>query len=83
MDYDTAIADIVAVLKADKRVTQPWRNYGLKAANELQAFIRMGLTTTDRQPPDAPVFPPPRPLGCICTDDMPARKDCPVHGTPK
>ncbi len=83
MDYDELINDIVVFLKQDKRVALPWRNYGLKAANELQAFVRMGLTMTNRQPPDAPVFPRPRPLGCICADDMPPRRDCPVHGTPK
>ena len=83
MDYDAAITEIVDVLKADKAVVQPWKNYALKAANEMQAFVRMGLTTTNRQPPDAPVFPRPKPIGCICTDDMPPRRDCPVHGTPK
>lgn len=32
---------------------------------------------------DAKRFPVPRPVSCICSDDMPARKDCPVHGTPQ
>ncbi len=81
MDYDEAINDIVVFLKQDKRVTQPWRNYAIKHFQEGIASVRMGLTTTNRQPPaDAPVFPRPRPLGCICADDMPPRKDCPVHG---
>jgi hypothetical protein len=92
MDYDEAINDIVVFLKQDKRVIQPWRNYASKHLQEALASIRMGLTMTDRDVPedtvrpyilDPPVFPIPRPTGCICSDDMPPRKDCPVHSTPQ
>lgn len=83
MNYDEAISDIVTFLKQDERVKQPWRNYATKHLQEAMAAINMGLTTTDKKPPDAPVFPRPKPLSCICTDDMPPRRDCPVHGTAK
>jgi hypothetical protein len=62
MDYDDAITQVVDVLKADKSIVQPWRNYAIKAAAEMQAFVRMGLTATNRQPPDVPVFPRPHPV---------------------
>jgi hypothetical protein len=85
MDYDAAINDVVTFLKQDKRISQPWRNYATKHFQEGLADVRMGLAESGVQPPpaDAPVFPTPQPIGCICSPDMPPRRDCPVHGTTK
>ncbi len=89
MDYEQAINYIVTFLKQDKRMAQPWRNYTAKHLMEAIATARMGLTTTNRDVPedlvqpyilDPPVFPRPHPTGCICSDDMPPRRDCRVHG---
>ena len=89
MDYDQSIQEIISVLKADKSVIQPWRNYAIKHLMEAQAHVKMGLTTTNREPDDHPAMQFAGPVKggadiaapqCICTPGMPPRKDCPVHG---
>ncbi len=81
MNYDAIITEMSETTKADKTITQPWRNYALKALAEYQAFVRMGKTTTNRQPDDLPPMEFAGPdWKCICTE-LGKRKDCPVHGS--
>ncbi len=70
MDYDSSIQDIIAILKEDKSVVQPWRNKATSRLEEVQAFIRMGETITYEEP-DEPI--------CTCPEGG-KRRDCPVHG---
>ena len=70
MDYDQSIQEIISVLKADKSVIQPWRNYAIKHLMEAQAHICKGLSTTYREPEQRV---------CTCPEGG-MRKDCPVHG---
>ena len=70
MNYDEAVQQVIAVIKADKRIVQPWRNKAVARMEEAQAFVRMGLSTTYEQPSE-PV--------CTCPDGGIARR-CPVHG---
>lgn len=80
MNYDAAIQEIIDVIKADKSIVQPWRNKASSRLEEVQAFVRMGKTTTNRQPDDLPPMEFARPdWKCICTE-LGKRKDCPVHG---
>src|SRR5438067_6521027 len=81
VDYEAAFNDIITVMEADKNLKLPYKNYAIADAWRLLAVIRMAIDVPAALPPDAPVFPRPHPLGCICADDMPPRKDCPVHGT--
>ncbi len=83
MDYDAYITELTDVLKQDKSVVQPWRNKSVARLQEVQAFIRMGKSTTNRKPDDHPAmqFAGPTQSQCICTPGMPPRKDCPVHGS--
>ena len=78
--YELAINDLIEHIKADKGIVQPWRNKAISRMEEATAFIRMGLTTTYREP-DGPApmkFAGPK-LECICTE-LGKRKDCPFHG---
>lgn len=70
MNYDQELNAIAEEVKTDKSIVQPWRNYALKAANEMQAFIKMGKTTSPLQPPPE----------AVCTCPPGGRKaSCPVH----
>lgn len=87
MNYDAEINRIAETIRHDKDIAQPWRNKAKARLEEAQAFIRMGKTTSNLKPEgrvelDAPTHDGGYSLNnCICTDGMPARKDCPVHGT--
>ena len=76
MDYDEEISSIIAVVKTDKAIRQPWRNKSVARLEEVQAFIRMGLNISNLKPPeDEPID-----LECICPEGG-VRTTCPVHGT--
>src|SRR5438270_836185 len=75
MHYDQYIQELVDVLKADKSIVQPWRNYAIKHFQEGLADVHMGKTTTNREldgnlPETTCTCPP----GGI-------KRTCPLHGT--
>ncbi|HVB24101.1 MAG TPA: hypothetical protein VNG51_19340 [Ktedonobacteraceae bacterium] len=72
MNYDAAFITFIEQIKADKSIVQPWRNKACARLEEVQAFVRMGKTTTYEKPPE-PV--------CNCPDPKYAKRaNCPVHG---
>lgn len=42
MNRDKVITDLIAEIKADKSIVQPWRNKAVARLQEAQAFERMG-----------------------------------------
>lgn len=46
-DYDAAVHTFIEQIKADKSIVQPWRNKACSRLEEVQAFVRMGKTTTN------------------------------------
>lgn len=74
-DYAAALATFGEQIKNDKDIVQPWRNYALKALNEVQAYTHIGLSTTNRKVEDLPVMQ----ASCTCPEGG-LRRDCPVHG---
>jgi len=89
MNYDQEIQDIVANIKSDKSIVQPWRNKAMARLEEAQAFIRMGKTTSLEKPDDPPGanrFPIPNhvselnnPNRCTCAP-LEIDPTCPIHG---
>ena len=72
--YEIAIDDMIEHIKADKSIIQPWRNDAIAQLRRAKAFIRMGLTSTNRT--DLPSDPEPT---CTCPEGG-TRKSCPLHG---
>ncbi len=81
MNYDQTISELLATIKADKTIIQPWRNKAHARLEEAQAFIRMGRTSTNIQPPPGQrILASDEPnTDCICLVGAIAT-DCPVHG---
>lgn len=85
MNYDAQITDLITAIKADKSIIQPWRNYAIKAANEMISFIEKGQRTTNMRPHEGMTdvqrnyYNSPPVNACICFPGM-TRLDCPVHG---
>lgn len=75
MNYDQQINNLAESIKADKSIIQPWRNKAVARLEEVQAFVRMGSTSTNM----------PMPAGmedhAACTCPLGAvDKSCVVHG---
>lgn len=77
MNYDQQITAIIDAMKTDKAIAQPWKNYATSDLLRVQAIIRMGLTTTNMQPPAGT---PTTARQCTCTIGV-MSPNCPVHGT--
>ncbi len=73
MTYDQKITDLLAEIKADKSVIQPWRNKAVARIEEAQAFVRMGKTSTSASVPNESV--------CTCPMEGVIDKNCPLHGS--
>jgi len=52
MNYDQAITEMLAAIKADKSLAQPWKNYASSDLARVQAVIRMAQTATNLKPPE-------------------------------
>lgn len=65
------IQDIITMLKDDKSVAQPYRNYALKELHLAVALVEKGQRITNLKPPEGV---------CTCPDGA-VSKSCPVHGT--
>lgn len=79
------IQDLITVAKADKSLTQPWANYGIKKLQEAIAMFNMAKQTTNMKPPEGMPMrddgvPPPRAAGCTCPGPGVIDKACPIHG---
>lgn len=46
MNRNQVISDLIADIKGDKSIVQPWRNKAVARLQEAQAFERMGRTST-------------------------------------
>lgn len=80
MNYDQRFAQLIADVKADKSVTQPWRNKAIGRLDEAQALLEKGQRMTNLQPPagfgpdiGGPV------VTCMCLPGT-RNKSCPTHG---
>jgi len=81
MNYDQTISDLLATIKADKSIIQPWRNKAFARLEEAQAFIRMGRTSTNIQPPPGQRILASDELNAGCTCPIGAiATDCQEHG---
>src|SRR5256885_8922242 len=87
MHYDQYIQELVDVLKADKSIVQPWRNYAIKHFQEGLADVHMGKATTNREPVEYDVSYPGGKDGealytpkCTCPPGG-IKRTCPLHGT--
>lgn len=86
--YDAALNDLIEHIKADKGIVQPWRNKAVARMEEAMAFIRMGLSTTNREAPSdntetKDYYSSFVNTGPATTCNCPTggiRRDCPVHG---
>lgn len=79
MNYDQEITKLLAMIKVDKSLAQPWKNYATKELNVAQALIRMAKTTTNIE---VPLGMGPKTVersGCTCPTGAESA-DCPVHG---
>lgn len=74
--YELAINDLIEHVKADKGITLPWRNDAIGYLRRSSAFIRMGLTSTNR--PTPPDMLDSAAGQCICKPGM-TDKNCPRH----
>lgn len=73
MNYDEAITNIIAEIKIDKSIIQPWRNKATARLEEVQAFLRMGKSISRLEAPAE--------LAQECTCPVGGRRaDCPQHG---
>jgi len=95
MNYDQAITEMLAAIKADKSLAQPWKNYAASDLARVQAVIRMAKNTVNKTPPEGQrvdagtanvgpytpmdIAPGELPAGCICPLGAESA-DCPVHG---
>lgn len=79
MNYDEQITAMIAAIKADKDLMQPYKNYAVADAHRLQAVIRMARTTTMQKPPEGS-YGNPKPDQCICGSNVVANPRCPIHG---
>lgn len=70
MNYDSSIQSLIASIKEDKSIVEPWRNKAQARLEEVLAFIDRGKKITYREH-DGPT--------CICPEGGTHRK-CPVHG---
>lgn len=52
-NYDAVIYEVIETIRADKSITQPWRNYAIKHFQEGLASARMGKTTTNVARPES------------------------------
>ena len=71
MNINAELQPIIEEIKADKSIIQPYKNYALKAAEELKAWIHMGQTTTTQKYNQEPI--------CTCPGPGAIAKDCLVH----
>jgi len=69
MNFDYEINRIMEAVKTDKSIVQPWRNKAAARLEEAQAFVRMGMTTTNMKPPE----------NCSCLPGA-YDVDCTTHG---
>jgi hypothetical protein len=79
MNYDLAIQEIIDVIKADKSLAQPYKNFAVSDGLRWKAVVAAARNTTNREAPDdmpTMQFDAPK---CTCTE-LGRRKDCPVHG---
>jgi hypothetical protein len=79
VNYDLAIQEIIDVIKADKSLAQPYKNFAVSDGLRWKAVVAAARNTTNREAPDdLPIMQFAGPE-CICTE-FGKRKDCPVHG---
>lgn len=76
MNYDQQITALIEAMKTDKRFDPKIRNYAMSDAVRLQAVIRMGLTTTNREPMGEELEE--SNTGCNCPSGT-ISKSCPIH----
>lgn len=81
MNYDQEITRLIEEIKADKSLAQPWKNYASKELHVAQSLIRMGKTTTNRAPDNAPPVTVIRggTSECTCVPGA-VDRNCPTHG---
>lgn len=77
MNYDLEITRLVAAIKDDKTLVQPFKNYAMSDAQRLQAVIRMAKTTANITPPAGTSSTASQ---CICSIGVRDTR-CPVHGS--
>ena len=51
MNYDFEINRLIEIIKTDKTLTQPWRNYAVKYGCEMQMAISMAKRMTHLEAP--------------------------------
>lgn len=76
MNYDQEITKLLAMIKVDKSLAQPWKNYATKELNVAQALIRMAKTTANIE---APQGMKEEQETCICPNGA-VYATCPIHG---